>query len=151
MIKLRHTVERSLVQYLASKWQSWNSNPFSRAPGWSGVCLIAQSCLTLCDSLDYSLASLSMRISRQEHWTELPFPSPGDLLDIGIKSASPVSLTLQANIYPLSHWLAIILICYLHHLWDVCCPILCLASQDCPTIFCPPQQLTVYTFLLSFI
>ena len=26
---------------------------------------------------------------RQEHWSELPFPSPGDLLDPGIEPASP--------------------------------------------------------------
>ena len=29
-----------------------------------------------------------MEFSRQEHWSELPFPSPGDLPDPGIKSAS---------------------------------------------------------------
>ena len=32
---------------------------------------------------------LSMEISRQEYWSELPFPSPGDLPDPGIKPASP--------------------------------------------------------------
>ena len=34
-------------------------------------------------------ASLSMGFSRQEYWSCLPFPSPGDLLDSGIKPASP--------------------------------------------------------------
>ena len=33
-------------------------------------------------------APLSMEFSRQEYWSELPFPSPGDLLDPGIKPAS---------------------------------------------------------------
>ena len=28
-------------------------------------------------------------ISRQEYWSGLPFPSPGDLLDPGIKPVSP--------------------------------------------------------------
>ena len=30
-----------------------------------------------------------MGFSRQEHWSELPFPSPGHLPDPGIESASP--------------------------------------------------------------
>jgi len=34
-------------------------------------------------------APLSMEFSRQEYWSELPFPSPGDLPDPGIKLASP--------------------------------------------------------------
>ena len=35
-------------------------------------------------------APQSMRFSRQECWSGLPFPSSGDLLDTGIKLASPV-------------------------------------------------------------
>ena len=38
------------------------------------------------------LAPLSMEFSRQEYWSGLPFPSPEDLPDPGIKPASP---TLQ--------------------------------------------------------
>ena len=34
---------------------------------------------------------LSMRFSRQEYWSRLPFPSPGDLPDPGIEHTSPVS------------------------------------------------------------
>ena len=34
-------------------------------------------------------ASLSMGFSRQEYWSGLPFPSPGDLPDIGINPRSP--------------------------------------------------------------
>ena len=34
-------------------------------------------------------ASLSMGFSRQEYWSGLPFPSPGDLPDLRIKFASP--------------------------------------------------------------
>jgi len=30
-----------------------------------------------------------MGFSRQEYWSGLPFPSPGDLPDPGIKSRSP--------------------------------------------------------------
>ena len=35
-------------------------------------------------------APLSMGFSRQEYWSGLPFPSPGDLPDPGIKPGSPV-------------------------------------------------------------
>ena len=31
----------------------------------------------------------SMGFSRQEHWSGLPFPSPGDLPDPGIEPRSP--------------------------------------------------------------
>ena len=34
-------------------------------------------------------ASPSMGFSRQEHWSGLPFPSPGNLLNPGIKPGSP--------------------------------------------------------------
>ena len=43
-------------------------------------CLVAQSCLTLCDPMDCShQAPLSMEFSRQEYWRGMPRPSPGDL------------------------------------------------------------------------
>ena len=42
-------------------------------------------------------ALLSVGFSRQEHWSGLPFPSPGDLPDPGIKLESPA---LQADSLP---------------------------------------------------
>ena len=42
-------------------------------------------------------APLSMEFSRQEYWSGLPCPSPGDLPDPGIKPRSPV---LQADSLP---------------------------------------------------
>ena len=38
-----------------------------------------------------------MEFSRQEYWSGLPFPSPGDLLDPGIEPGSPA---LQADALP---------------------------------------------------
>ena len=38
-----------------------------------------------------------MEFSRQEYWSGLPFPSPGDLPDLGIEPRSP---TLQADTLP---------------------------------------------------
>ena len=39
----------------------------------------------------------SMRFSRQEYWSGLPFPSPGDLPNPGIEPGSPA---LQADTLP---------------------------------------------------
>ena len=39
----------------------------------------------------------SMGSSRQEYWSGLPFPSPGDLSDPGIETGSPA---LQADTFP---------------------------------------------------
>ena len=43
-----------------------------------------------CDPTTVSCkAPLSMEFSRQEYCSELPFPSPGDLPDLGIEPKSP--------------------------------------------------------------
>ena len=46
------------------------------------------------------LAPLFMGFPRQEYWRRLPFPSPGDLPNPGIKPTSPA---LQADSLPLDH------------------------------------------------
>ena len=48
-------------------------------------CLVTESCPTLLQSQ----APLSLEFSRQEYWSGLPFPSPGDLPDPGIEPTSP--------------------------------------------------------------
>ena len=45
-------------------------------------------------------ASLSMGFSRQEYWSGLPFPSPGDLPDTGMEPRSPA---LEADALTSSH------------------------------------------------
>ena len=61
-------------------------------------CLVTQSCPTLCDPMDVAYeAPPSMGFSRQEYWSGLPFPSPGDLPNPGIKLESPA---LQADAVP---------------------------------------------------
>ena len=65
------------------------------------ACIVAQSCLTLCDPMTVACqAPLSMGFSRQEYWSGLPCPPPGDLPDSGIEAGSPA---LQVNSLPLSH------------------------------------------------
>ena len=46
-------------------------------------------------------APLSMEFSRQEYWSGLPFPTPGDLPNPGIEHESPVSPTLAGAFSPL--------------------------------------------------
>ena len=46
-------------------------------------------------------ALLSMEFSRQEYWSGLPFPSPGDLPNPGIKLGFPA---LQADSLPSNYW-----------------------------------------------
>ena len=59
---------------------------------------VAQSCPTLCNPWTVAYqAPLSMGFSRQECWSGLPFPSPGDLPDPGIKPWSPA---LRADALP---------------------------------------------------
>ena len=45
------------------------------------------------------LAPLSMGFSRQEYWSELPFPTPGVLSDPRIEPASPVSPALAGGLF----------------------------------------------------
>ena len=45
-------------------------------------------------------APLSMGFSRQEYWSRLPYPPPGDFPAPGIEPGSPA---LQADSFPLSH------------------------------------------------
>ena len=48
-------------------------------------------------------APLSMGFSRQEYWSGLLYPSPGDLPKPGIEPVSPVAPALQVDSLPLSH------------------------------------------------
>ena len=50
----------------------------------------AELYLTLWDPMDYNQeAPLSMGLPRQEYWSGLPLPSPGDWPHQGIKAAFP--------------------------------------------------------------
>ena len=70
------------------------------------VCLAAWPCLTLCDSRDWSpQAPPSMGCFRQEYWSGLPLPPPGDLPWPRDQTAiSCVSCVAGGFFYPLGHW-----------------------------------------------
>ena len=64
--------------------------------------LVAKSCLNLVTPRTVTCqASLSMGFCREENWNGLPFPSPEDLPDPGIKPRSPA---LQADDLPTELW-----------------------------------------------
>ena len=56
--------------------------------------MCAQLCLILCHPMDYSLPGSSVHGISQAYRNVLPFPSPGDLTNPGIKPGSP---ELQAD------------------------------------------------------
>ena len=78
-----------------------NSLHFFRRWWWFGG-LVAKSCPALATPWTVACqALLSMGFSRQEYWSGLPFPSPGNLPDPGIK---PRSSALQADSSPTELW-----------------------------------------------
>ena len=52
-------------------------------------CLVYRSGLTVSPWIVAHKAPLSLGFPRQEYWSELPFPSPGCLLDSGIEHEPP--------------------------------------------------------------
>ena len=89
-------------------------------------------------------APLSLGFFRQEYWSGFPFPSPGDLPDLGIEPASLKSLVLAEGFFTTSTtWKALscalmaseahLLHCHLH----LCC--CCSVGKSCPTL--PPYKL----------
>ena len=68
------------------------------------VCvLFSQLCPTLCDPIYSSLPSSSfLESSRQEYWSGLPWPSPGDLPDPRIEPLSLMSPALAGEFFTAS-------------------------------------------------
>ena len=64
-------------------------------------CMLSHSimCPTLCGPMDCSLPVSSWNISRQEYWSGLPFPTPGDLPDPGTKLKSLTSPAVAGRFF----------------------------------------------------
>ena len=116
-----------VVSNSATSWTIVHSPPFCCLTGcqlWA-VCtqsciqqiiVCAQSCVTLCNPMDCSPPGASVwNSSRQESWSGLPFPTPGDLPGPGVEPVSLASSTL-------ARWI-------LYHAaaakWLQLCPTLC--------------------------
>ena len=55
---------------------------------------------SFCDPMDCACqAFLSMGFSKQEYWSELPCPPPGDLPDPGIEPVSLISPALAGEFF----------------------------------------------------
>ena len=64
------------------------------------VWLVAQSCLTLCSPMDCSPpGSSAHELSRQEYWSGVPFPTPGDLPNPRIEPGSIASPALTSRFF----------------------------------------------------
>ena len=87
-------------------WCSVHCRIFSRIPGlsfrWVCACALSHVLLFTSPRTVARQASLSLEFSRQEYWSGLPFPSPGDLPVPGIKSVSFASPALQVDSLPLT-------------------------------------------------
>ena len=65
----------------------WRQQPESASEKWKWSCSVMSDSATPW-TVAYQ-APLSMGFSRQEYWSGLPFPSPGDLPDSGMEPRSP--------------------------------------------------------------
>ena len=91
---MAQNVHQQMNRQTAFIYIQWNiTQPFSG--------LVTKLCLTLGTPWTVACqAPLSMGFSRQEYWSGLPFPSPGDLPNPGIK---PKSLVFRQILYQLSY------------------------------------------------
>ena len=79
------------------------------------LCLVAELCPAPCNPMDCSAPGSSIHgISQQEYWSVLPFPSPGDLPDPGIKPASPALAGGFYTAEPLGEPILLLVTHYLH-------------------------------------
>ena len=63
------------------------------------ACVLSRVQLFVIPWTEAHQASLSMEFPRQESWSRLPFPPPGDLLDSGIEPKSPASPALAGRVF----------------------------------------------------
>ena len=96
-----------------------NNEVFSAWHRIIGECMHAkllQSCLTLCDPMVCSLTGSSvLGFSRQDYWSGLPCPPPGDLPNPGIEPASLTSRAVTSGFFTTSStWEALLEINFCH-------------------------------------
>ena len=145
---LRNLYAGQKVTELELDMEQWNNFKIGKGV-WQGCILspclfnlyakyylfgVAQLCLTLCDPVICSPPGFSVHgIFSQEYWSGLPFTSPGDLPNPGIK---PGSSALQADSLPSEPPGKPI--CKIHHVkcwagWITNC------NQDCREKYQQPQ------------
>ena len=79
----KYWIKDNIVNDILQSWTPWLTD------------LSLQSCLTLCDAKTVACQTpLYMGFSRQEHWSELPCPPPGNFPNPGLEPASLMSPAL---------------------------------------------------------
>ena len=84
-------IQQFLTSHLFYTWQCHIYHAYAQL--WSHVQLFAISWIVAGQPV------LSMEFSRQEYWSGLPFPSPGDLPNPRIKSGFPESPALEDRLF----------------------------------------------------
>ena len=82
------------------------------------VCVLSHSCHVRLCAILWAVACqapLSMGFSRQEYWSGLPFPSPGELLNPGIEPESLMSPALAGKFFTTSNTWKAFLTLYCNH------------------------------------
>ena len=82
------------------------------------VCVCAQLCLALCGPMDCSSTPLSMGLTRQEYWSGLPFPTPGE-------SSQPRDWTHISCASCIVPWILYYCTTLRSHILFLCCWIIC--------------------------
>ena len=80
----------------------WKKKDFRRYSQYSVLCVLSCVQLLVIPWTVTHQAPLSMEFSRQEYWSGLPFPSPGDLPNPGIEPASLESPALSGGFFTTS-------------------------------------------------
>ena len=93
MVKLAYKIQKLASAFLISLYSVKKKNGLDvmyNMLDWKCVCV---SCSVVSDSATpwtvAFQAPLSMEFSRQRYWSGLPFPSPGNLPNLGIEPGSP--------------------------------------------------------------
>ena len=104
-------------------WWGWLPNTVKLLNATEVRVLVAQSCLTLWgpQGLYPSRLLLSMGFSRQKYWSELPFPSPEDLPDPGIKPASPKNVYNSVKQFLIGAYICFTIFVYIKKMFSTVC------------------------------
>ena len=97
----------SLNSHIGALWTRCFEGIFhwSAKPEMAYMCSVTQSCQTLCDFMDCSPPGSSVEFPSQEYRSGLPFPTPGDLRNPGIKPMSLfVSCIGRQVVYHCATW-----------------------------------------------
>ena len=95
IVKQLHSKKNKVHRKISMEVIPMLESPVCMLSHFSWVQLFMTLCTVACQ------APLSMGFSRQEYWSGLPFPPPGDCHISGIQPVSPVSPALQVDSLPL--------------------------------------------------